>query len=439
MGAIVRSTVWCLSEQKRGLGLHCAVDGLFLAGTPLLERQTTGFTARQQGDLETVLSRGYGFSVSLDRVMSGLSAVASALTAGDLCRAHIAAVHLRIPDLPDAFARLDMQIEDVALKIDRIAKTTAAGDWNPAGSDWDPDKHPRTGAPPNPGWFAPTDGGSSGDESIHVTPVSDNVGNDGRFHLPPGERNDEAGDLLEWIANAKPEDTQAIRAEIKRLYFDVGDKMGAAALNEALSDILEDPSTATRQSVLDNYEIYTRTDPAEVGQIARDLVTSTLLGPVFGSTRGATPTAEGDAAQIATTAEAAAASDAWTLGWAARGRAVEKAIKPTLPEGLDLADNFPVIDHATDDVITTIKSIDLNAATYQRPEILARRIDQYAQNLAEFTTKRWGNATVTVTENTQRQLIIAVPKGSISRMQQDIIDSAVTRAQNRVQIRIVPF
>jgi hypothetical protein len=25
-------------------------------------------------------------------------------------------------------------------------------------TDWNPALHPRTGAPPNPGWFAPTDG-----------------------------------------------------------------------------------------------------------------------------------------------------------------------------------------------------------------------------------------------------------------------------------------
>jgi hypothetical protein len=131
--------IWRLSDQRSDLGLCCAEDGLFLGGTPLLEQQSNGFAARPQADLETVLSCGFGFSVSLDRVMGGLTTVASALNTGDLCRARSAAVHLRIPDLPDALARLDMQLEDVALKLDRIAKTTAAGDWNPAGGGgWDP-------------------------------------------------------------------------------------------------------------------------------------------------------------------------------------------------------------------------------------------------------------------------------------------------------------
>jgi hypothetical protein len=139
--------LWRLSDEKGGSGLCCAEDGLFLANTPLLEQQTNGFAARPQADLETILSRGFGVEVSLDHIMAGLGTVASALNAGDLCRARVAAVHLRIPDLPDEFARLDMQLEDVALKLNRIGKTTVAGGWNP-------DKHPRTGTAPNPGWFA---------------------------------------------------------------------------------------------------------------------------------------------------------------------------------------------------------------------------------------------------------------------------------------------
>jgi hypothetical protein len=76
--------------------------------------------------------------------MTGLANVASALNANDPCLARIAAVHLRIPDLPNQTARDDMEAADILIK---------SGDWNPA-------LHPRTGTPPNPGWFAPT-GGSS--------------------------------------------------------------------------------------------------------------------------------------------------------------------------------------------------------------------------------------------------------------------------------------
>lgn len=297
--------IWRLRKARGGLGLACAEDGLFLGHSPLLERKGNKLVPRPQAELKRLLARGFGFEVPLDRVTGGLDTVASALNAGELCRARIAAVHLRIPDLPDAFAQLDMQIEDVRLKLDRIAKAAAAGDW-------DPDKHPRTGTAPNPGWFAPTEGG---DSDVKPTLAADEK--DQPLHLPPGKRDDEAGDLLEWIANSKPEDSQAIRGEIKRLYSDVGDSMGAGALNQALSEILEDSDNQTRQWVLDNYEIYTRTDPAEVGQFGRDLTTGALLGPLFGGTSTAAPTAEAGAAEVAPAAEAAA-SDVWKLGWAAR-------------------------------------------------------------------------------------------------------------------------
>jgi hypothetical protein len=39
---------------------------------------------------------------------------------------------------------------------------------------------------------------------------------DNWVHLPPAKRIDELGDFLEWLANAKPEDEQTIRAEINR-------------------------------------------------------------------------------------------------------------------------------------------------------------------------------------------------------------------------------
>jgi hypothetical protein len=76
--------------------------------------------------------------------MGGLAMVASALNANDQCLARIAAVHLEIPDLPSVAARDAMAAEDSLIKY---------GDAN-----WNPALHPRTGTPPNPGWFAPTDG-----------------------------------------------------------------------------------------------------------------------------------------------------------------------------------------------------------------------------------------------------------------------------------------
>jgi hypothetical protein len=53
-------------------------------------------------------------------------------------------LHLRLPDLPDTLARAALEAEDLLIKRGSAA--------------WDEARHPRTGTPPNPGWFAPNPG-----------------------------------------------------------------------------------------------------------------------------------------------------------------------------------------------------------------------------------------------------------------------------------------
>jgi hypothetical protein len=65
--------------------------------------------------------------------------------------ARIAAVHLKIPDLPSAAVREAMAAEDSLIKYTRGEGAGAA--------NWDSALHPRAGTPPNPGWFATTGGG----------------------------------------------------------------------------------------------------------------------------------------------------------------------------------------------------------------------------------------------------------------------------------------
>ena len=145
--------IWRLSETSdhNNLGLACTEQGLLLGRTPLIERRDGRFVVRECSELEHLFSHAYGRTVSAQRLMGGLAAVASALNAADQGLARIAAVHLRIPDLPDRAARDDMEAIDVLLKY---ARDESGGDaWNPA-------LHPRAGTPPNPGWFAPTAGGT---------------------------------------------------------------------------------------------------------------------------------------------------------------------------------------------------------------------------------------------------------------------------------------
>ena len=104
---------WRLSQaSEENLGLACTADGLLLGRTPLIARRGGRFVVRERRDIERLFSRAYHDASAVEQIMSGLGTVAAALNADDRCLACIAAVHLRIPDLPDVFARERMEAED---------------------------------------------------------------------------------------------------------------------------------------------------------------------------------------------------------------------------------------------------------------------------------------------------------------------------------------
>jgi hypothetical protein len=156
---------WRLSEDTPdNLGLACTDDGLLLGRTSLIERRDGHFVVRERHEIARLLTWVFPDGFAVDRLMSGFATVAAALNANDPALARIAAVHLEIPDLPSAAARDAMIAEDALIKYAR----GEGGD-----SDWNPALHPRAGTPPNPGWFAPTDGPqdeSSKDGSDAVEP-----------------------------------------------------------------------------------------------------------------------------------------------------------------------------------------------------------------------------------------------------------------------------
>ena len=134
--------MWHLSEAvPQNLGLACTDEGLLLGRTFLIERRGERFVVRARGEIERLLKCAYDGEPPVDRLMSGLARVASALNANDQCLARIAAVHLRMPDLASAAVRDALAVEKSLIKY---ARDGGAANWNPA-------LHPRTGTPPNPG------------------------------------------------------------------------------------------------------------------------------------------------------------------------------------------------------------------------------------------------------------------------------------------------
>ena len=101
MLAMILHRFWRLRESSDdNLGLACTNDGLVLGRTALIERRDNRFIVRERNEIERLLARAYQIGVVVDRLTPGLTTVASALNANDPCLARIAAVHLRVPDLP---------------------------------------------------------------------------------------------------------------------------------------------------------------------------------------------------------------------------------------------------------------------------------------------------------------------------------------------------
>jgi hypothetical protein len=424
---------WRLNEARDGnLGLACTADGLLLGRTPIVARCGERFVVRERREIERLFSRAFDDASAVERIMSGLGTVAAALNADDRCLACIAAVHLRIPDLPDLSARERMEAEDALIKYAR---------GEAPDSEWDPAKHPRTGTAPNPGWFATTDGESNESSPVRTVQNEDpnrrsdvpRAAHDDWVHLRLGpKRIDELADFVEWIANARPEDEQAIRAEIKRYFCDAGDRGSCDALNAHLTALLKPGITRDdRQRILDRMDVFTRTDPAEWAHV-RDWGTAGALaiGGVppasaagrAGAEAAATEGATAEAATVGSTASADA--EAWKQGWAARGRYFENRL------GRNLHPNFPTIDKISDGIATSIKSIDLNAATYQIPNSLRYRLNNWVDEVEGFNGAQWGGNEVKETAITGRAISIAIPKGSMTEEQRAVLDEVRERARN---------
>jgi len=98
---------------RGGIGLACDERGIALGPVPLVETLAVGtrrvFRARPAEEIARTLALAYGrlSADDLTRCLAGLDVAARALEAGDLAKASVAAVQLKLPDLTvEAFAKL---------------------------------------------------------------------------------------------------------------------------------------------------------------------------------------------------------------------------------------------------------------------------------------------------------------------------------------------
>lgn len=151
MGAFPLLRFFRLSDE----GVRCDGRGLFVGDAPMLVRSPRpdgghAWAARPLDELNRDLGARYGLPVDAAAKRGGLAGVAQALERDDLALAQIAALLLRFPD-PPSLAKGDATGGSVELADELI-------ECGLLKADWDSSKHPRTGEPPNPGWFAPKDG-----------------------------------------------------------------------------------------------------------------------------------------------------------------------------------------------------------------------------------------------------------------------------------------
>jgi hypothetical protein len=233
------------------LGLSCDEEGLCLASycrlvTAALDREGQKFyRPRALGEINDVLSAGYGTPIDAAEFYPTIKRIAEYMTRGQWTLATLAAVHLRLPELSDQAA------------AQRLLKVTFPG--------WDPDKHPRWPAlstEDHGGRFRPSDG----DGSLLV-PVADRPSGASHANLKPGKYREDLEALVEAIANATPEDVPALRRAIDEKFLRVGDFDGGTTLQGMLTQASEfPPGSPQRQNILDLISAYARGNPEEVSR-----------------------------------------------------------------------------------------------------------------------------------------------------------------------------
>jgi hypothetical protein len=94
-----------------------------------------------------------------------------------------------------------------------------------------------------------------------------------------------------------------------------------------------------------------------------------------------------------------------------------------------IASEFSNYRQIPDGIATSIKSIDLNAATYQDDARLTYRLNKYVDDVVEFNGANLANDEVKSSDIDGRALDLAIPKGSVTVVQRRAIEAVRRRAK----------
>ena len=128
---------------------------------------------------------------------------------------------------------------------------------------------------------------------------------------------------------------------------------------------------------------------------------------------------------------AAASSSPWLLKPFARGQAIETSLGQNLPR------NFPVIDKFENGVATSIKSLDVNAASYQSAATLSRTLGGYIDDVAAFNGRSWAGVQIAPADILARGLDLAIPNAGNAAQQLVFQQALLNAAAKSVALRIL--
>ncbi len=130
-----RQLLFKLDQNPDGRGLRCDRHGLFPGRDALLQRVQRGcFHARPLGELRKVLARADGDEESSESRVRSVQRVASAPNRGDMARAMITAVLMRLPDPDDALAKAGFDPDEPRDESGRWANGGTGGRSGDAGN-----------------------------------------------------------------------------------------------------------------------------------------------------------------------------------------------------------------------------------------------------------------------------------------------------------------
>ncbi len=122
-----------LARGSKSAGLSCDAEGVALGGVQLLRKTDAGFAPRSALEIDVLTKAGYGAACDAVKLARGLEVASRALNDGDLSRAMVATLHLRLPELDAAGAARLAAVDAVLAKYSADQPRDWHGRWTTDG------------------------------------------------------------------------------------------------------------------------------------------------------------------------------------------------------------------------------------------------------------------------------------------------------------------